>query len=459
MQSANRTTRIARAACALAAAAALAATATPAQADPAWGLTSQVDVGVNGARPDHQSTALGVSADGRYALFSSEATNLLPGTGTGTITFGLYVRDLRNGRTELVSLADDGTPLAGVGEAAGISGDGRYVVFSSGAANAVPGQPAKGWGNVYVRDRATGHTQLVTAGTASGGDQTRNGAWAPSISADGQYVAYMSTRTDLVPGAATKPDARNVYVTDRSTGTTRLVTTGADGNPASADSGNAVISADGSTVGFSSKASNLIPPAQGAPDAELLRLRYTSLYTYDLDSGRTTLASLDATGGSGSAAPAIRLSPDGRYAVYALGATPLPGGKARTELFIHDLWTDDVKSIRTSANPAAVCWADPSAAITADDQWIYFSGGCSDTVIPANKARYDLYRQDLTTGHTEPISTAPDSAEENGSAYGPFPADDGATVVFTSTSTNLVPGSSGTGSGSWQVYARTLSDD
>ncbi|WP_230210264.1 TolB family protein [Streptomyces kaniharaensis] len=442
-------------------AAALTVTAAPpAHADPAWGPTAQVDLGVNGARPDHPSFSLGISTDGRYALFRSEATNLLPGTGkTG---FGLYVRDLRNGRTELVSLADHGTPLAAVGETAGISGDGRYVVFSSGATNVVSGQATKGGSNVYVRDRATGRTQLVTAGTASGGDQNNRGAYAPTISADGRHVAYMSTRTDLVPGAATKPGARNVYVTDRVTGATRLVTAGADGQPANGDSDHPTISADGTTVGFSSKASNLLPqkPQAAEAPAELLRLRYTSLYTYDLDSGRTTLASLDASGGTGAAAPAIRLSPDGRYAVYALGASPLPGGKARTELFIHDLWTEEARSIRTSANPAAICWADPSAAITADDRWIYFVGGCSDTEIPAWKARYDLYRQDLTTGRTEPISTAPDGSNQNGAAGDPFVADDGTTVVFRSTSTNILPGSTGAGAGpDWQVYARTLTDD
>ncbi|MFE0462928.1 TolB family protein [Kitasatospora sp. NPDC058965] len=430
--------------------------AAPARAEQSFGPTVQLDLGAGGVSADQQSTSLGISGNGRIALFSSSATNLVPDA--AQVGFGLYVRDLRSGRTELVSRADDGTPLTALDESAGISADGRFVVFSSGAAGVAPGQPANGAYNVYVRDRVEGRTRLVTVGSPDPTGQNDIGAYHPALSADGRTVVYESARTDLVPGAPVQPNARNVYATDRVTGRTRLVSVGVDGQAADGDSDNPTISADGSTVGFSSRATNLLPPTPGSSAAPALGAqRYTTLYTRDLHSGSTALAGLAADGTAGSAAPVVRLSPDGRYAVYALGTYPLPGGKARTELFVHDLRTGEVRSIRTSTDPAALCWADTTAAISADDRWVYFSGGCSTTIVHAWQARFDLYRQDLRTGATEALSPAADGSLQSGAAAVPYVSANGRTVVFADNSTNLLPG--GTTDNNWHVYARTRSDD
>ncbi|MFE4517570.1 hypothetical protein ACFRMQ_25625 [Kitasatospora sp. NPDC056783] len=444
MEPKNRTTRgrgLARAAALLAVAAAVTVTAAPAQAAPAWGPITQVDLGVDGARANQSSIGLGISGNGHYALFSSSATNLVADASPGP---GLYVRDLRTGRTELVSRADDGTAFTSITEAAGISGDGRYIVFSA---------EANGVFDVYVRDRVQGRTSAVTHGTASG--PSEGGSYDPAISADGRSIAFMSTRTDLVPGAPVAPNTRNVYVTDRVTGATRLVSAGVDGQAANGDSEHPTISGDGRTVGYTSKAGNLLPATDGGT-AGLARLRFTTLYATDLDSGATVVAGLDPDGTPGAAAPTIRLSPDGRYAAYALSATPLPGGKARTELFVNDLRTKRVQSIRTSTNPDAICWGEPSAAITADDRWIYFSGGCSDTIIRAGQARFDLYRQNLRTGHTELLTTASDGTPKDGAAGEPFVTDNGRTVLFGDNSSNLLPGGT---SSDWQVYLRSFKND
>ncbi|MFE6869203.1 TolB family protein [Kitasatospora sp. NPDC057692] len=432
-----RTRRLARAACVLALAAVVTATAAPAQAAPAWGPTVQVDLGPDGTRADGQSLSLGISGNGRYALFGSSATNLL--AGTAAPVYGLYVRDLRTGRIELVSRAEDDTPLTNVSDTAGISGDGRYIAFAA---------EANGAFNLYVRDRVRDRTRLLT-GPWSGVHHF----FQPSISADGRYIAFMSSDADVVPGAPVTPDTRNVYVTDRVTGATRLVSVGADGQAADGPSESPTISADGRTVGYGSKATNLVQAAPG-DTADLLRPRRTTLYATDLRRGTTVVAGLNPDGTPGSADQVLTLSPDGRFAVYGLGAFPLPGGKSRTELFLSDLRTGRVKSLRTSANPDAICWGSPGAAVTDDDRWVYFSGGCSDTIIRAPQARYDLYRQDLRTDRIELVSTAADGTEEDGSSTLPFVTDNGRTVLFSSVSGNLVPGDPGVVD--WHVYARSL---
>ncbi|MFE7558437.1 hypothetical protein [Kitasatospora sp. NPDC057500] len=430
----RRTRRVARATCVLAVAAALAATAAPAQAAPAWRPTVQVDLGTDGARANGQSMSVGLSGNGRYALFSSAATNLL--AGAEAPANGLYVRDLRTGRTELVSRAEDGTPLTNMSDSAGISGDGRYIVFAA---------EENGAFDIYVRDRVRDRTRRYTTGSQA--------SFQPVISADGRHIAFTSSDADVVPGAPVTPDTRNVYVLDRVTGAIRLVSVGADGQPADGPSEHPTISADGRTVGYGSKATNLLPAAPG-DTADLLRPRRTTLYATDLRRGTTVVAGLNPDGTPGAADPVLTLSPDGRFAVYGLGAPPLPRGKSRTELFLSDLRTGRVTSLRTSANPNAICWGSPGAAVTADDRWVYFSGGCSDTIIRAPLARYDLHRQDLRTGRVELISTAADGTQLDGAATGPSISDNGRTVVFTSASDNIVPGDPGVVT--WHVYARSL---
>ncbi|WP_374120149.1 TolB family protein, partial [Streptomyces sp. LS1784] len=265
MTTARTRRRLARTAAVLVAATVAGAAMPVAEARPPKGDTARVSEGSKGEALDGASLALGLSGDGRLALFSSAATNLLPG-GAGAVG-DVYVRDLRNGHTERVSVADDGSALDGGSNDAAISGNGRYVVFSSYATNAVPGQP-KHESDVFVRDRWTGHTELVSAGDGSSGagdDQSIRNAFNAAISWDGRYVVYSSDRTDLAPGV--HRGKFNIFVTDRWTHTTRAISTGADGTPADNSSYRPTISADGTVIGFSSRAGNLLPADQTPPAA------------------------------------------------------------------------------------------------------------------------------------------------------------------------------------------------
>ncbi|MBV2153129.1 PD40 domain-containing protein [Kitasatospora sp. SUK 42] len=487
----------------LAAVAVLAAAAAPAQADPAPRGTTQVSTGLNGAAPDSQSSSRGISADGHYALFTSWARNLVPQPALRGRD--AYVTNLRNGRTERVNLSDSGQALDGFTDYVAINGDGRYVAFDSDADNVVPGVQVKGRTEVYLRDRKTGRTELVS-GSPTGADTDRfHASYEPSLSADGRYVAFVSSRTDLDPtveatsgatsGAATGATAGgdapsltrpytlkyNIYLTDRRTHTTRLVSRDVNGRPGESLSVRPTISADGRTIGFSSL-SDLLPaeqtPALAAPAAEAAASAASAAsadvelapsaaeaalhatpenparpnlaatpttgvyYTYDVATGKLSAASLDLDGKLGYASFDATISPDGRRAIYAL---PEPGGSTNghryhTVLHVRDLRTGTVTKVSGGLPGTSSVGSSDHGSITADNRWLYFASAADNLVPGPQHPDWDVYRQDLRTGRTERVATAPDGSPGNGSSVAPFVDASGDTVVFGSTSGNLVAG-------------------
>ena len=157
--------------------------------------TTRISVSSNGAQSNGQSAFSAVSQDGRYVAFDSIATNLVGLDTNGAID--VFVRDRKAGKTRRVSVRSNGTEGNGPSSNSDISGSGRFVVFLSSASNLVPGD-TNGVADIFVRDLKKDKTTRVS--TRSNGGQANGGSNFPEISSDGRFVSFESEATNLVSG-------------------------------------------------------------------------------------------------------------------------------------------------------------------------------------------------------------------------------------------------------------------
>jgi Tol biopolymer transport system component len=219
--------------------------------------------GVEGNGISAAATQLGsgipgvISGDGRFLAFQSLATNLVPGDANGVAD--VFLRDRRRGTTELVSVSSDEAQGNGNSVFALVSDDGRFVAFASNASNLVPGD-TNGVSDVFLRDRQAGTTTRISV-AEGGGDP--NGFSVPlTISGNGRYVAYTSVATNIVPGDTN--GTNDIFVLDRRTGQTRRLV-GDAGEQPNGPSNFPAITPNGRLILFSSEATNLVPATRTLP--------------------------------------------------------------------------------------------------------------------------------------------------------------------------------------------------
>ncbi len=284
---------------------ALAATAVPASA--AASGTVLVSLADSGAQANEWSSGFGASGDGRYVLFQSSATNLVPGDTNGVDD--LFVRDRRANRTTRISVRTGGAQANGPSDDAAISRDGRYVAFRSEASNLVPGD-TNGQADVFLHDRLTHRTTRVSVPLSG---QLQNPVYDVTISADGRSVSFSSPAPNLVAGDTN--EATDVFVHDRRTGRTSRASVGAAGAQGNGYASGGALSADGRYVAFESTASNLVPGDTNET---------ADVFVRDLRTGTTRLVK---AGAGGAADPTI--SADGRYVGFTSYAALSPGRPGR----------------------------------------------------------------------------------------------------------------------------------
>ena len=287
------------------------------------GPNIRISVSSSGKQGDNWSHSSSISADGRYVLLLSDATNLVPGDTNDARD--VFIHNRQTGQTTRVSVASDGTQGNAGCYWPIISAGGRYVTFSSDASNLVP-DDTNGQKDIFVRDRQTSHTGRVS--TTSHGIQGNRESRSPCISADGRYVAFASRASNLVPGDTN--DCCDIFIADRHVGEITRISVAWDGTQGNGASDRPSISSDGRYVAFSSDASNLVPDdTNGVGD----------VFVHDRQTGRTTGISVSLNGLQGNGKSwAPHISADGRHVAFSSAASNLaPGDTNGTDdAFVHD---------------------------------------------------------------------------------------------------------------------------
>jgi Tol biopolymer transport system component len=281
------------------------------------GSTDLVSSRPDGLPGDDWSYARGVSADGRYVVFLSMATDLVAGD-TNKVT-DVFVRDMKAGVTERMSVSTSGNQGDKESGDCAISDDGRFVAFQSFATGLVPGDTNKS-ADMFVRDRKEATTERVSVSSAGVGGN--DNCWDCSISADGRYVAFTSAATNLVSGD-TSHQRNDVFVYDRQTKKIKRISVSPTGEEGNNSSGSPSLSSDGRYVAFLSFARNLVSgDTNKLPDA----------FVRDLKTGRTWRVSLAAKGvQADEGTPGASISGDGRWVAFTSQATNLVREKIRMD--------------------------------------------------------------------------------------------------------------------------------
>jgi LPXTG-site transpeptidase (sortase) family protein len=400
----------------------------------ALGDTIRVSVASSGIEGNDDSSDTEVSADGRYVAFESDADNLVAGDTNGTQD--VFVRDRTTGTTTRASVATGGAEGNGYSDSPALSAEGRFVAFESIADNLVPaGGDTNGNADVFVHDRTTGTTTRVSVDSAE--NEAVGGHSDDSvISADGRYVAFTSDATNLVAG-----DTNNwgdIFVRDRTTGTTTRVSVDSSGVEAVGGSSvDPAISGNGRYVAFESRATNLV-----AGDTNDRR----DVFVHDRTTGKTTRVSVDSTGtqaDESSYKPAI--SYDGRIVAFDTDATNLVAGDTNGDydVFVHDRMTGITTRVSiTSAGLEAIGGSSEDPAISGNGLYVAFESRATNLVPAGGDANGedDIFVHDRTTGKTIRVTVDSAGREANDESDDPAFSADGRYVAFESEATNLVAG-------------------
>ncbi len=385
---------------------------------------TRVSVDSNGVEGNRDSATPSISADGRFVAFESFATNLVPGD--TNLQRDIFVHDRVSGVTSRVSVDSAGVQAIFSSAEASISADGRFVAFWSNANNLVPGDTNNA-PDIFVHDRATGVTSRVSVNSA--GVEGNNYSDAPpSISADGQFVAFWSFASNLVPGDTN--NFSDIFVHDRATAVTSCVSSDPNGLPGNGFVSFPTISADGRFVAFGSDANRLVPG-----DSNLRR----DVFVHDRASGVTSRVSVDSNGVQGNQNSSVaKISADGRFVAFYSVATNLfpDDNNGTSDIFGHDRATGVTSCASVNSDGVLGNGSSESPWISPDGRFVAFSSVSSNLVPDPTRQVRDGFVHDQVTGVTSRVSGV---QGESGSIARSFSADN-RYIAFWSLAGDLVPG-------------------
>jgi Tol biopolymer transport system component len=330
------------------------------------------------------------------------------------------------------STNSSGAQATGASSEPVISADGRYVAFVSSATDLVDGD-TNGKGDVFRKDLQTGET--VRCSTKSDGSQANGASGDVSISCDGGYVAFYSYATDLVSGD-TNGEA-DIFRKNLVTGEIlRCSTSSSSAQATGGGSYFSSMSSDGRYVAFYSDATDLVSGDTNG---------MTDIFRKDMQERETVRCSTDASRDQANGTsydPCI--SADGRYVAFHSDATDLVGGdtNGNSDVFRKDVLTEEILRCSTSSSNTQATGGSYYASISSNGRYVAFESSASDLMNGDANGYSDIFRKDLQTGETLCCST--DASGTQADDYSDYPSlsADGRFVALMSKATNLVDGDS-----------------
>jgi hypothetical protein len=330
------------------------------------------------------------------------------------------------------------------------SSDGRYVVFTSSAENLINGlSEDKITTNIYLHDRTTQTTTLVSHAAGSATTAANGDSFVPCLSGDGRFVVYWTFASNVVANQIDDGDSTpDVFIFDRTTGQNTLVShiPGASSTAGDSNSYDPTISADGSFVSFTSAASNLVSGQTDGGASSNIFVWYRVSDTLALVTHSSANSSTTADGSSFNSV----LSNDGSFVAFLSNSSNLVSGQTqsarRYEIFLWDrntnqavLVSHSASSITTATNGASY---DP--VLNADASYIAFYSAGTDLIsnqVDANQ-NFDIFIFERATGTNTLVSHTAGSTSTTGSMAALYPAvsADGRFVVYQSAAPDLIAG-------------------
>ena len=374
------------------------------------------------------SSGVALNMDGAFITFYSDASNLVVDD-TNDVR-DVFVHHRGDPATERASVSSPGEQANRAsheqGRAPAINGDGTVVAFYSAAFNLVP-DDTNGKSDVFVRVSGSAATERVSV--AWNGAQGDGSSTLPSISRNGQLVAFPSLAANLVPNDTN--DAADIFIRDRVERTTerlcRVQGNGSSTTPA--------ISADGTVVAFASAATNLVSDDRNG---------HLDIFVCDRHSGTPELVSVSSAGvpsNGDSLLPAI--SEDGRFVAFKSAADKLADGDTNdvVDVFVRDrvLRTTERVSVNLHGGNADDASFPPS--ISFDGRFVAFGSAATNLVDNDFNHVPSVFLRDRLAKRTVMVDVASDGQQANAGTpdVAPSLSGDGQFVGFVSFASNLAP--------------------
>jgi len=373
-------------------------------------------IGPGGVQGDGFSGGGDLSYDGRYLVFSSQATNLLPGRTTSG--YQVFLRDRLTGENELLTINADGDLAKDQSVAGFVSPDGRFVLIRSWARNLVAA-PFR-WGpQSYVYDRHEGTLDPVSVSSA--GDFADGPSGETAVTPDGRFAAFISWGENL--SADDTNGTYDLFLRDRATSTTRLISIALDGQSGNDATRSPSISAGGDLIVFHSVATNLVPQDTNAVG---------DIFLADVAQGTIERISVDATGAQANGSSYWpQITPDGRWIVYYSNASNLVADDTdhTSDVFVFDRHSRSTTLISRTGDGRPLPGGSTSPSISDDGRYVAFTYGSGYP---------QIFVKDRTLGALRRLSETPDGEPVGTSSYYARISGDGRFVAFQSNAPNLV---------------------